>query len=589
MNNMVKSIAAFLLLLLLLSATSEKAEAQNKKGNDKKGKNAGTAQSKSGNAEAQKAQKLFFDGILANIKGDTEGAIQAFKLCLTLQPKHDAAMYELARIFYDGHDKEQTLLYAENAAKTDPANKWYQSLYAEALSVNNRFEEAAKVYERVVNLYPSDYDFYFDWAYMLIQANKYAEAIKVYDALEQRTGPVEDVSIQKQKLYIRIGQFDKAVAELQKLINAFPNEVRYQLTLAELYLANNTPDKAQEVYEKLMETAPDNPYANLALADYLQAKGETEQAFEKLKKAFADPELSLGIKAQRLSPMVEQKAANAADKDRIFELVKLVTDTHNAEALAHIIYGDLLNTYDQKEEALQQFTQASQIDGSSYEVWQQMMVLNYELKHFDKLAEVSSQVIELFPNQPYPYYFSGIALNQLKNYEKAIKLLKQGTFISTSNQNLSAQMYSLMGAIFNEMKDYEKSDSSFEKALKITPEDPLILNNFSYFLAQRSYNLERAAQMAEKANQLEPNNSSFEDTYAWVLYKQKKYADARLWMEKALSHNTDDSATLLEHYGDILFQLNETDKAVENWKKAKEKNGNSEFLDKKIKDRKLYE
>ncbi|OWY24529.1 tetratricopeptide repeat protein [Sphingobacteriales bacterium UPWRP_1] len=589
MNNMGKSIAAFSLLLLLLTGAMEKAEAQNKKGNDKKGKKTGATQSKSENAEAQKAQKLFFDGIVANLKGDAEGAIQAFKLCLTLQPKHDAAMYELARIFYDSHDKEQTLLYAENAAKTDPANKWYQSLYAETLSVNNRFEEAAKVYERVVSLYPSDYDFYFDWAYMLIQANKYAEAIKVYDALELRTGPLEDVSIQKQKLYIRIGQFDKAVAELQKLSNAFPNEVRYQLTLAELYQANNMPDKAQEVYNKLMETAPDNPYANLALADYLQTKGETAQAFEKLKKAFADPELPLATKAQRLSPMVEQKAANPADKDRIFELVKLVTDTHTTEALAHIIYGDLLNTYDQKEEALQQFTQASQIDGSSYEVWHQMLVINYELKHFDKLASVSTQVIELFPNQPYPYYFNGIACNELKTYDKAIKSLKQGTLISADNQNLSAQMYSLLGSIYNETKDFEKSDNSFEKALKITPNDPYILNNYSYFLSLRNFNLERAAQMAEKANQLEPNNSSFEDTYAWVLYKQKKYADARLWIEKAISRNTDNSATLLEHYGDILFQLNEPDKAVENWKKAKEKNGGSEFLDKKIKDRKLYE
>lgn len=547
------------------------------------------AKSRSSEIEEQKAQKMFFDGMIANMKGDNEGAIQAFKLCLVLKPGHDAAMYELARIFYDNHDKEQTLTYAEKAAQTDPNNKWYQSLYAEALSLNNRFEEAAKVYERMVNKNPADYDYYFDWAYMLIQGNKYTEAIKVYDALEQKTGPMEDVSIQKQKLYIRIGQFDKAVAELEKLSNAFPNEVRYYLTLGELYQANNMPDKALEVYNKLVAVVPDNPYANLALSDYYEAKGNPEQAFDKLKKAFADPELPLGMKAQRLSPMIERKADNDADKKRIFELVELVAKTHPADALSHIIYGDLLYTYDQKEEALQQFTKASELDGSSYEVWYQMMVINYELRRFDNLSQVSTQTIELFPNQPFPYYFNGIAQNQQKNYDKAIKSLKQGTLISVDNQNLSAQMYALLGSVYNATKEFEKSDNSFEKALKITSDDPLILNNYSYFLSLRGQSLEHAAEMASKANKLEPNNSSFEDTYAWVLYKQKKYADAKQWIEKALQHTDDDSATLLEHYGDILFQLNETDKAVENWKKAKDKGATSEFLDKKIKDRKLYE
>lgn len=575
-----------LLFALLIGVATMPAQAQNKKDKGKKEK---TDKNKLSEAELQRVQKLFFDGLLANIKSNSQGAIDAFKQCLTIQPNHDAAMFELARMYYEKQDPEQTLFYAEKAANIDPHNKWYQALYAEALSVNNRFVEAAKIYEQLTLKYPTEYDYYFDWAYMLIQANKYGDAINVYDALELKLGTLEDISVQKQKLYLRLGQFDKAVAELQKLSNANPNEVRYALTLAELYQANNMPDKALEVYNQLLKTSPDNPYANLALADYYSIKGDQTLYLEYLAKALQNPELAVNIKAQRLQPMVERKAPTDKDKNLVFKMVETVLKAHPDEPLAHILYADLLYTYDQKEKSLDEFTKASQLDGSSYDVWNQMMMINYELKNHLALNQLTTQVIELFPNQPMPYYFNGIANQQLKNYEKAIKALKQGALVSVTDENLTAQMHSLIGTIYNDIKEYDKSDSNFEKALHLSPDDALILNNYSYFLSVRGENLDKAAEMSLKSNKLEPNNASFEDTYAWVLYKQKKYTEARKWIEKALTNSGNKNATLLEHYGDILFKLNETDKAVENWKAAKENGSTSELLDKKIKDQKLYE
>ncbi|QQS30463.1 MAG: tetratricopeptide repeat protein [Sphingobacteriales bacterium] len=592
--DIIKSFRFHFYLLMLLSlaviGSSDTVFAQSKKNKDKKSKTEGADnKSRLSEADQQKVQKLFFDGLTANIKGNTEGAVLAFKQCLMLDPNHDAAMFELARIYFESQDQEQTLLYAEKAAKTDPDNKWYQALYAETLSVNSRFDEAAKIFETLTQKFPADYDYYFDWAYMLIQAGKYAEAIKVYDALEQKIGTLEDISIQKQKLYLRIGQFDNAVLELQKLSNAFPNDMRYLLTLGELYLSNNMPDKALEVYNNLLKVSPDNPYACLALSDYYYTQNNEEKFLEYLNKALASSELPINAKVQRLSPLVEQKSADPVGKTRIFNLIELVVKTHESEPLAHILYADLLYTYDQKAEALKEFTRASELDGSNFEVWYQMLILNYELQNFTQLAQLSSEVIELFPNQPYPYYFNGIANLQVKSYEKAVKSLKQGTLISVNDNNLTAQMYSLLGSVYNETKEYDKSDNSFEKALKLTPDDALILNNYSYFLALRGEHLDKAAEMSAKSNKSEPANSSFEDTFAWVLYKQKKYAEALTWIEKALVNSGTPNATLLEHYGDILYQLNEINKAVEQWKLSKDAGGNSGFLDKKINDRKLYE
>jgi Tfp pilus assembly protein PilF len=95
--------------------------------------------------------------------------------------------------------------------------------------------------------------------------------------------------------------------------------------------------------------------------------------------------------------------------------------------------------------------------------------------------------------------------------------------------------------------------------------------------------------MAKKAITLEPGNSSFQDTYGWVLYKLGKYNDAKTWVGKALDDKEAVSAEVMEHYGDILFKLGETATAIEFWEKAKAKGPGSALLDKKISEKKLYE
>ena len=133
------------------------------------------------------------------------------------------------------------------------------------------------------------------------------------------------------------------------------------------------------------------------------------------------------------------------------------------------------------------------------------------------------------------------------------------------------------------------SDKAYEKSIQAKDNNSYALNNYSYYLSLRSKELDKAEQMAKKAVTLEPQNASFEDTYGWVLYKIGRYEEAETWISKALEDKEAISAEVLEHLGDVLFKLGETDKAVEYWMKAKNKGKGSEFLEKKITDRKLYE
>ncbi|MGB1205067.1 MAG: tetratricopeptide repeat protein [Chitinophagales bacterium] len=531
-------------------------------------------------------EKYFFDGIVEKMKKSEDEAIIAFNECLKINPKSDAVFYELAQIYFEQNNKEQSLNYAEQAAELVPDNKWYQLLYSEALAINHRFADAAKGYEKLVELSPNEYEYYFDLGYMYIQAGEFENAIKTYDKLEDKVGIVEDIVLQKQKLYVRINKLDKAAAELEKLIENDPKNPMHYLSLGELYEANNMSEKAFEVYRKLVEIDPENPYGHIVMAEYYEEKGDKAKAYEELKAAFAQPALPLQVKAEKIVDYMK----NGKSKEQTFELLDLAQKAHPKEALIHIIRGDLLYNYGDKQGALEQMLQSVTIESNNFEVWHQIMLINFELRNFEELAKQSKNVTELFPNNATAYYFNGLAYAQLRQHEKAIKPLKRGAMINTnsSNTDLTAQMYSLLGECYNSLKKYQESDKSYEKALKLNGNDPTIFNNYGYFLSLRGENLEKAASMAKKANQIAPGNASYQDTYGWVLYQQANYKDAKVWLEKSVASNGD-SGVVLEHYGDVLFKLGKVNEAVEQWEKAKKAGGASENLDKKIQNRQVYE
>ncbi|GIV34912.1 MAG: hypothetical protein KatS3mg031_2447 [Chitinophagales bacterium] len=540
--------------------------------------------------DKQAAQEAFIDGVKAKLFEDYDEAVRMFQKCLKFDPQSDGAYYELAVIYFRRGEYDQALKNIKEAVRLNPDNKWYLLLYAEVLSYKGLYMEAAAVYEKILKQNPTEVELYFDWAYMLIKANKPEEAIRIYDTYEQQVGLDENVIIQKERLYLRMGKLEKAAAEIRKLINAYPGEPRYYKMLADLYETNNQSEKAAKVYEELLQIDKNNPNALLYLAEMYRIKGDAATATEYLKKAFANPSLHIDVKVRILLPYLQQiMAGNTEKKEEAFTLAQLLIEAHPGEAKAHAIYGDLLYQDKQNEDALAQYLQALELDSSVYEVWQQIFFIYSDLKNYAELEKMTESAMELFPNQPAVYLFNGIAKNSLKKYAEAADVLTTGEAIVVNNPLLKAQMLSTLGEVYNNLGNYARSDSAYEKSLQLDPDNAYTLNNYSYYLSLRGEKLEEALKMSEKSNKLVPDNPSFEDTYAWILYKMGRYEEARQWMEKALHNGGDQNPVILEHYGDILFKLGQTDKAVAYWQKAKALGSDSELIGKKIADRKMYE
>jgi tetratricopeptide (TPR) repeat protein len=539
--------------------------------------------------EQIKFKFLFHNATKERILENYQLAANLFIQCTEIAPKESAPYYELAHLFESSHDKKLALEYSEKATKYDPENYWYRILYAHSLQNNGNSNEAIKQYQILIEKNGGNVDLYFDLAGMQLYSGKYKEALESFNEIEKKLGITEEISVQKEKIHVKLGDIDKAANEIQQLINEYPDNLRYQVLLADLYLANELQEQAFKVYQEILKKDPQNPYANLSLYDYYKSKGEDAKASESLKKAFASTDLDIDTKMKILLSYYSTK--DSALKKEALELNKILIKTHPKEAKAYTIYADFLYQDKKLEGAKENYLKAIEFDSSKLPIWNQLVFIESELQDHEALLRDSKRAIDLFPNQPLFYFFYGATNLQKKEFKEALEYLEIGKDYVIENPPLLAQFYANLGDGYNGLKEYKKSDAAYEEALKVEPKNIYVLNNYSYYLSLREDSLDRAEELSALCNEIEPDQANYQDTYAWILYKQKKYIQAKDWLEKALTNGGKTNSVILEHLGDAYSQLHNMVKALEYWNKAKELNdgATTEFLDKKIADKKLYE
>jgi tetratricopeptide (TPR) repeat protein len=532
---------------------------------------------------------IFTDACKQKILGNNEDALMLFKKCLEFNPNDAASMYELAKIRIGMHDNSDALNLLEKATAIDPSNNYYQLLYGSLLLSVDKYSEASKVFKKLSESDPFNLEYYDQLALCYLYQGKTDDAIKVYDDLEDKIGVIEEISMKKYSIYSQAKEIDNAREEIEKLIKQFPGESKYYSILAELYLDNGMKDQALEVYNKILEVDPQNPYIHVSLADFYKKNGDSQKAFEELKKGFENPNLGIDTKIQILLSYYSMAEIYSDLKEQAFELAKILISVHPAEAKSWSMYGDFLYQDKQYLAARDAFRKVISIDSSKYLVWEQLLFAESQLSNYDDLLKESSIAVELFPEQPLPYLFAGGAYYQKKDWGKCIETLKNGISYVYNNDQMEIQFYSYLGDAYNQMGDDEKSDESYEKVLKLDPDNDYVLNNYAYYLSLRNQKLEKAEEMAKKATDLKPDSPANQDTYGWVLYKLGKFEDAKIWIGKAIENEEESSAVILEHYGDVLWHLGDKPNAIQYWLKAGNKGKGSELLEKKIEEKQLIE
>ena len=539
---------------------------------------------------SEEITNIFIDATTAKLLGETTKAIGLFESCLEKNPNHTASMYELAQLYFSTDDYSTAARYAEQASKLEPENKWYRLLLIEIYGKAGKKKELLETCENLVKKYPGNVDYLYELSNAYLVNNDGNNAIKTYDKVEELLGVTEEISLQKQRIFLIQKKTDQAAEELKKLIKEFPDqEIRYLSMLAEMYMEAGKPDEAAGYYQQILAKDPQNPYIHVTLSDYYRQKGDKKRSFDELKLGFANPALDIDTKIRVLLSFFSANDVYTENKADIMELAQILVTTHPDDPKAHSMYGDFLLDDKKYAEARDEFRKVIAIDSSRYAVWESLLNAEIQLADYPALESESSRAIDMFPLLPVPYLFKGVALLEKKQYEDAVNNFNSGLKLVSGNNLLTVQFYTYLGDAYNRMKNHSLSDESYEKALKLDPENSYVLNNYAYYLSLRNENLEKAETMSSKSVKLDPGNAANMDTYGWVLYKLGRFEEAAKWVEKAVAATPSPDTDLLEHLGDIYFKLGNTDKAVLYWQDALKVGKGSEFLEKKVKERKLYE
>ncbi|MDN3581117.1 tetratricopeptide repeat protein [Mucilaginibacter flavus] len=538
--------------------------------------------------DSTEVRQLFFSALREKTVENLKHASELFERVIQTDPRNDASLYELANLkkIQNAYADAQPLL--ERAVAIKPDNEWYWAALADSYEKSNNISKLENVFDQLIRINPNKPEYYYDKANAYTILKRYDDALKAYDQVEQITGPTDDLLGSRQKIYLKQGKIDKAAADIEKAITDNPGQIRYYLLLAEIYNSNGLSDKALKVLQQAEKVDNSNGMAHLALADIYRDKKNTDLSFKELTLAFAAPEVAIDQKI-RIITGYYPKFPDPNAKGSALELSRILTLAHPADSKAFAIYGDMLLQNDKLKEAKAAYKKSLELDDKIYAVHEQLVRVELSQNDLDGALKDGENALSLFPNQAWINYLVGVAYAQKKDFGKALGYVKNATSLEIQDKELLSLSFSLLGDCYHDLKNNKSSDEAYDKALAVNPDNAYTLNNYAYYLSLRNEALEKAAQMSARSNQLQPNTASFEDTYAWILFMQKKYADAKIWMEKALSHDKENSAVKYEHYGDILFNLGNTDDAVQNWKKAKGYGEQSPVLERKINEKKYIQ
>lgn len=527
--------------------------------------------------------KAYFSGVKEKMVNNLTEAETEFRNALKIEPTNPAAAYELARVLVAMGRTDEAMMQAEHATAGEPANEWYARLLIELYKNTRRYADAAKVCERSYKA-GGDVFFLYELSGLQVLNGKLSKAIQALDRVEQQRGISEQTSRQKEEIYLQKKDLKGAIKELEKLSNAFPDQVNYRGLLADLYMQARRDKEALAIYEDILRKDPRSGQAAFSLADYYQRKKDMKTCLQYLVMGIRSS-MDIETKTTVLSEFIPSGLFGEQHADAVKQLIAAFAGTHPEAPQPFMFLGDQRLQERDLEGARAEYFKALGKDSAYSRAWDQILVCDQLLSKWDWMRDDCASVLHYFPEYVQAYLFRSVACRQLKDYGCALKSAHDGVSKATE-ETMLLQMLTNLGDIAWYANAYDLSDSAYEAVLAIDPNNTLTLNNYAYFLSLRGKDLDRAASMSKLSVELDPNNSSNLDTYGYILFLKKEYQQAKTYIEKSLSLQPD-NAEVLEHLGDVLFRMGDTASALRNWERAKELGGTGDKLDQKIREKKL--
>lgn len=544
-------------------------------------------------SDSLRFKMYYYEAVKQQISGNFDAAYDLLRHCLDINPNAAEAYFMLS--FYDGIIESDSAALADvkKASELSPGNNAYlERLGGGYYSVNN-IPEAIKAYEKLFKNSPERSDVLDILVQLYAKEKNFDKMLDVLNRMEALEGASENLTLAKMRVYSLQGKKQEEYNELKSMSEKHPNDMNYRVMMGNWLLQNGQLDEAYRQYLDVLQAEPENVMVRMSMIDYYRTSGQARRADSLQEVMLINPKTPVDGKMALMRQVVADNEKNGGDSTKVLNLFKKVLSEPQETSDMAELYAAYMTLKKMPQDSISQVLETVlAISPDNVGARLQLLQAVWSEQDFDRVIELSRQALDYSPDELAFYYFLGLAYIQKDDDDSALEVLRRGVsqINNESNANLVSDFYAIMGDILHDKGDAEGAYAAYDSCLQWKDDNLGCLNNYAYYLSVENKDLEKAARMSYRTVQAEPDNSTYLDTYAWILFMQEKYDEALQYIDMAVKNDTTKSAVIIEHAGDIHAKTGDIDGAVKCWNEALKAGAENEtVLRRKIKLKKYVE
>ena len=538
--------------------------------------------------QQRKYDYFFLEAMRMKGKNEYDAAFGLLQHCLDINPNASSALYEISQYYMFLRQVPQGQEALEKAVASAPDNYWYSQGLASLYQQQNELDKAITLLEQMAVRFPGKQDPLFNLLDLYGRQEKYDEVISTLNRLEKHMGKNEQLSMEKFRIYLQMKDDKKAFQEIESLVQEYPMDMRYQVILGDVYLQNGKKQEAYDVYQKVLAAEPDNPMAIFSMASYYKQTGQEGLYQQQLDTLLLNKKVTPDTKVSVMRQMIVENEQADKDSTQIIALFDRIMKQEQDDPQIPMLYAQYLLSKNMEAESVPVLEQVVDLDPTNKAARMMLVGTAVRKEDYKQIIKVCEPGIEATPDALEFYYYLAIAYNQAEQPDSVVSICKRALEHTTadSKKEVVSDFYSILGDMYHTQKQMKEAYAAYDSALVYNPSNIGALNNYAYYLSVERRDLDKAEEMSYKTVKAEPNNATYLDTYAWILFEKGNYAEARIYIDNAMKSDDEKSDVIVEHCGDIYYMTGDVDGALSYWKKALEMGSESKTLKQKIEKKK---
>lgn len=506
--------------------------------------------------------QFFLEAMIQRQKGNNAAAFDLLRHCQELNPEAPEVYYFLAQYYSALKNTEKSVDCFKKAAALQPDNVTYMETLAQIYIRQQDFAQAIPVVEKIYERDKERLDLLEMLFQLYQQVGRNDKAVEVLNRIEAIDGKSERISMAKSEIFTRQGNKKGAIAEIKALAQKYPNDLNYMALYAETMMMNGQVKKALKVYDQILQQEPDNNRVLMSLRTYHQALGHQTVADSLTERVLLNGNATSEERVHLLRQEIAACEQDGGDSTRVLQLFRKMLARPQSDEDMALLCASYMNAKQMPKDSISRvLEQALAIAPDNSMARLQLVGYAWEKEDMDRVVSLCQDARQYNPDEMAFYYYQGIAFYKQEKLDEALSAFKNGIGVikDDSNPEIVSDFYAVMGDILHQQGQAEEAFAAYDSCLVWKEDNIGCLNNYAYYLSERGERLSKAEEMSYKTIKAEPKNSTYLDTYAWILYMEKRYAEAKIYIEQAVQNldEKQDNSVILEHADKIKLKIKE--------------------------------